>query len=255
MMTKPSTDEFYVGYLDRAPHGLARFVKSVTLWAVVGLTAVFTLLAATQDEQPSGVFEFGVQREFEGVLYLEPVPYLRITPPGGEGSRAPATQLLLVGLGKHAIPQSYRRHDGRKVAFRGSLIYRENLAMIEMNDPDSFRELGEPAPGERRTRSGPIAAVELSGELVDTKCWLGVMRPATGKVHRGCAVRCLAGGVPPGLLVRDRGGDATVFLLVGEDGSSLELDPQLAARTIEVQGMLEFADGLAVVRVARLGLL
>ncbi len=27
----------------------------------------------------------------------------------------------------------------------------------------------------------------LSGEIVDGKCWLGVMKPATGGVHRGCA--------------------------------------------------------------------
>lgn len=248
-MGRPS-DEFYVGYADRAPAGLARFAKRVVALLAVGVVGLFGLMASTQAPQPTGLFEFLEPREFEGVLYMEPVPYLRMTSPGGGVS-----QLLLVGLGKFGVPEEYRQHDGRKVAFRGNLIYREQLAMVEMNDPESFRELGPPGPGEGRSRSGPIGEVRLTGELVDTKCWLGVMRPATGKVHRGCAVRCLAGGIPPGLLVRDREGNADLFLLVGDDGSRLELDPQWAARTLSVRGSLESADGLPVVRVAELGLM
>ena len=71
------------------------------------------------------------------------------------------------------------------------------------------------------------------GELVDTKCFLGVMRPATGKVHRGCAIRCLNGGAPPGLLVRDDLGDS---LLAGSEGKGLDIDWDLAARSLEVEG-------------------
>jgi hypothetical protein len=248
-MQQPS-DEFYVGYVDRAPAGLARFVKRVVALLAVGVVGLFGLMASTQGPQPTGVFEFLEPREFEGVLYAEPLPYLRMTSPGGGVSR-----LLLVGFGKFGAPEAYLQHDERKVAFRGNLIYRAGLAMVEMNDPESFRELGPPGPDEGRSRSGPIGEVRLTGELVDTKCWLGVMRPATGKVHRGCAVRCLAGGIPPGLLVRDPAGNADVFLLVGDDGGRLDFDPQWAARTVSVRGRLETADGLPVVRVSELGLM
>lgn len=51
----------------------------------------------------------------------------------------------------------------------------------------------------------------LQGEIVDSKCYLGVMRPGNTKTHRACAVRCIAGGVPPVLLVRDAQGDAMYF--------------------------------------------
>lgn len=61
------------------------------------------------------------------------------------------------------------------------------------------------------------------------------MRPETGKVHRACAIRCLSGGVPPGLLVRDKSGDGVVLLLASETGGKLEYDVQLAARFITVK--------------------
>lgn len=41
-----------------------------------------------------------------------------------------------------------------------------------------------------------LGMFELSGEIVDGKCYLGVMNPGSGKVHRDCAARCLSGGVP-----------------------------------------------------------
>jgi hypothetical protein len=34
-------------------------------------------------------------------------------------------------------------------------------------------------------------------------------------VHRDCAVRCISGGIPPALLVRDAAGHAMTLLLAG----------------------------------------
>ena len=36
-----------------------------------------------------------------------------------------------------------------------------------------------------------LGPVELTGEIADSKCWLGVMNPGEGTVHRDCARRCL----------------------------------------------------------------
>jgi hypothetical protein len=94
----------------------------------------------------------------------------------------------------------------------------------------------------------------LRGELVDTKCWLGVMRPSTGKVHRACAVRCLAGGVPPGLLVRRDGEADRIVLLAGPEGRGPDFDPQWGGRVVEARGRLEMLGGLWVLRAGRIGL-
>ena len=87
------------------------------------------------------------------------------------------------------------------------------------------------------------------GEIVDSKCFLGVMKPGHLKPHRSCAVRCISGGVPPVLLVRDADGNATYLLLVGSNGEALNhqvLD--LIAEPVEVTGRLWRYDNWLVLR-------
>ena len=58
-----------------------------------------------------------------------------------------------------------------------------------------------------------LGEVQLTGEIVDSKCYFGVMNPGGGKVHRDCAARCISGGIPPAFLVRDGGGNTATLLL------------------------------------------
>ena len=77
----------------------------------------------------------------------------------------------------------------------------------------------------------------LVGEIVDSKCFLGVMKPGNSKPHRACAARCISGGIPPVLLVRDKQGNPTYFLLVSSAGESVNdavLD--LVAEPVEITG-------------------
>ncbi len=242
-------DDFYIGYQDKAAPMQARFVRRVVIGLAALVAVLVVLIAARQRPQPDGRFEFGTSRVFEGVLYELPVPALRVPANGGV-----ATNFVLVGFGKHGLPDFARGSDGKKVRFNGSLIQKDRLVMIEMNDAGSFQVLGEPAANERRGVSESLGDVSLIGELVDTKCWSGVMRPATGKVHRACAVRCLSGGVPPGLLVRDDQGNAAVVLLAGADGGKLVYDVQWAARVVHARGELELRDALPVLRITTLTL-
>jgi len=256
-------EDFFVGYLP-VPSRLGRRLR----WVAVGLLMMAPVLALLvawgQGSFRSGVFEFGKTRSFEGVLYETPVPMLRLTPQEGA-----TTNLLLVSFGKHGLPEEARGHHGKKVSFDGSLIYRRGLSMVEMNALDTFRVHGDPGPGEARPPAESLGAVSLVGEIVDTKCFSGVMRPATGKVHRACAIRCISGGVPPGLLVRDTpantedAGDGrpggTVFVLAGADGKALDgntqdFDVEWAGRVVEARGELQLLDGLPVVLVASLDL-
>ena len=77
----------------------------------------------------------------------------------------------------------------------------------------------------------------LSGEIVDSKCWLGVMKPATGTVHRGCATRCLSGGIPPLLMTTDSTGATMHLLLTGADGGPAhQWLKELVGRRVTVSG-------------------
>jgi hypothetical protein len=244
------SDEFYIGWEERAPLGQSRWLRRMIPIIGLAVVALAALLAGFQRPQEPGRFEFGVVREFSGELHGDPVPRLRMT----NVTDGSVTNLLLVGAGKFGLPAFARGHEGAQVRFRGSLIEQGALAMIEMNDAESFSVIEPARAGATPPPVNPQGAIELQGELVDTKCYLGVMRPATGKVHRACAVRCLIGGVPPGLLVRDGAGNAFVVLLAGADGGRLDFDVQWAARVLRVRGELELRDQLPVLRVAAMQL-
>lgn len=242
-------DDFYIGYLARSPDRLGRHVR----WGVAGTVFVALALivgvAARQTPAEPGSFEFGIERDFEGVLRVAPLPILRSASASGA-----VTNYVLVGEGKHGLPAFAQAHDGERVRFRGSLIQKGPSVMVEMNDAKSFTAVGPATASDAPENTVPLGRVVLTGELVDTKCYFGVMRPATGKVHRACAVRCLSGGVPPGLLVRDGRGGGVVVMLTGSGGGPLRLDPQWAARSLRATGDLSLRDGIPVLDTTGLAL-
>ena len=66
-----------------------------------------------------------------------------------------------------------------------------------------------------------LGTFELSGEIVDGKCYLGVMNPGSGKVHRDCAARCLSGGVPTLFATNDFRGEPAVLQLTDSNQKPL----------------------------------
>ena len=43
----------------------------------------------------------------------------------------------------------------------------------------------------------PLGSLQIEGEIVDIKCWLGRMKPGDGRTHRACGQFCIQGGIPP----------------------------------------------------------
>ena len=117
--------------------------------------------------------------------------------------------------------------------------------MLEL-DPQAIR-LGPDVPSRDQAVSlGPIA---LTGEIVDSKCYLGVMNPGNGKVHRDCAARCISGGIPPSFLVKDDSGQSHVLLLSGSDGRKLGREVlSFVGEPIRIEGELGRVQGLFVFR-------
>ena len=89
----------------------------------------------------------------------------------------------------------------------------------------------------------------LIGEIVDSKCFLGVMNPGALTPHRACAIRCISGGIPPVLLVRQTNGPALYFLLVSRDGRPVNKQVlNLVAEPVEITGEVERQGELLVLR-------
>lgn len=242
-------DPFYIGYLDESPPTLVRHTRRIVVLLAVMVIGLTALLAARQTPAEPGSFEFGVRRTFTGVILKSPLPLLRSVSTNGA-----VTHHLLVGSGKYGLPAFARGNAGKLVRFDGSLIQKGDSAMVELNAPKTFKVLGPATGGELPQKQERITEIVLTGELVDTKCYFGVMRPATGKVHRACAVRCLSGGVPPGLLVRDHEGGAVALPLTGSNNQPLKFDAEWAARIVTAKGHLILNEGLLRLEVRELSL-
>lgn len=236
------SEEFYIGYLERAPSGLRRFLQRRIVAAAGVLVMVTVLVATRQAPVGEGRFEYGIVRTFEGRFLADPLPLLQVDGPG-----TAVTNYGVVGPGKHGVPETLSRLHGQRIRIRGSLIERDGARMIEWNDLDSLETLPAPPQSSQDPAPTHLGELQLTGELVDTKCYFGVMRPGSGKVHRACAVRCLSGGVPAGLLVRREDGQAVVVLLVGE-GKEVPWKVSWAGREIRVRGRLERRDTTWVLR-------
>ena len=82
-----------------------------------------------------------------------------------------------------------------------------------------------------------LALVTLTGEIVDSKCFLGVMNPGQLTPHRACAIRCISGGCPPVLLVRQKDGPPAYFLLVSADGKPVNKQVlDMVAEPLQITG-------------------
>jgi hypothetical protein len=211
-------NDFYVGYLPKAPTALARFVRKVII--VLGLLAVTAALVLVVGQMPfaSSAFEYGKLRSFEGVVVTQPFPTLLVARPGAIGQQDKYSRYLLVAPGKHGADDLVATFDGKQVRLQGQLIYREGGTMVEIA-PGSLAVIDATPTVQATTRD--LGTVTLTGEIVDSKCYLGVMNPGQGKVHRDCAARCLSGGTPPIFVTTD---GHEQLLLIGVDGRALGRD-------------------------------
>jgi len=201
----------------------------------LGLLAMAVVVVLLSGQMPfaKSTFEFGKSRSFEGILEATPYPTLLVDRPGNVGPNFKYSPYLLVAPGKHGADMLFEGMNGKRVRLKGELIYREGQTMIEV-EPASIQTFVNSGPGPAQFHS--LGKVTLTGEIVDSKCYLGVMNPGVGKVHRDCASRCISGGVPP--LFVTSAGDR--FLLVGPDERPFQRDALRAfiAEPIRLRGEL-----------------
>lgn len=232
------TDEFYIGWQGQAPVGIGWHVRKTMVALLVLLLALAGLVALAQRTIGVAVFEWGALKTFTGILKSEPYPHLLVQRPGQSGSQS---AYYLVAPFKFGLkPETIAQFEGKEVTLNGTLIYRGNQTMIEAV-PESIKlHTAQPA-APLRSGTGPrptsLGRLTLVGEIVDSKCYLGVMNPGRLTPHRACAVRCISGGIPPILLVRQSGDQPLYFLLVSSDGRPVNKQVlDMVAEPIEITG-------------------
>jgi hypothetical protein len=252
--TTSNGDELYIGYDPPMPPGIARFVKRAVLTIGAGVPIAAGLLAIGHVRVDGGAFDFGRPRQLAGVISTRPYPAIHLDARADAGTGAGArrdTWALLVAPGKHGADSLVSTFDGARVTLEGTRIQRGNRVMFEVT-PGSIARAGHagaanaadnasthPSASPFPFSSTDDAMVTLRGEIVDSKCHLGVMVPGEGKTHKDCASLCLRGGIPPALLVRDREGRSVLMLLVSLSGEPVgQAAVRLAGEPVEVTGAI-----------------
>ena len=91
--------------------------------------------------------------------------------------------------------------------------------------------------------TGAVAAatpqrVKVTGEVIDSWCYLSEIMYAEGTAHHQCAIWCAAGGVPIGILGED--GKVYLILKLGNDAANVANPAvlKLQTRKVSVEGDL-----------------
>ncbi len=241
------TDEFYQGYSPTIPPGIRRF-----LWIVIPLiTAIVVVLSivlpSIHNQYSTG--SYTGFREYEGLLMDQPVPHLIIPRQGQTNSDNAYSRYVLAGTRKTSVDPKILEFAGNWVKIRALPVFRDGMTLLAVS-AKATPEIIEPPPNQSLTlpQGKTLGNFTLAGEIVDTKCYLGVMKPGQLKVHRDCAIRCISGGVPPSLRVVDATGNIEYFLLVDSDSKAVNssiLD--LVADPVEVTGeVVQYGDLLVL---------
>ena len=243
----PDQDEFYIGYEPKVPALLANLLKRVVLGLSTGALVLAVVLVLAQHPFDPSVFEFQIYRNFEGVFELFP-PSLLIERSGVQVPDNAVSRYILVAPGKHGVSRELAGFHNKKVRLEGALIYRDGMTMIELL-PASLHLMDAGLGEIKKPSVEDLGTYTLKGEIVDSKCFLGVMNPGNGKVHRDCAVRCISGGIPPGFLVKNQKGEATLLLLQGADGHSINNEIlDRVAEPIEISGQVIRLEDILILR-------
>lgn len=186
------------------------------LRAGIGLTTASAVLgfglAALQQPPGTGQWDPDAVREWRGIVSAEPYAMLRTLDLGG----GPRTALLSC-LGKCGVAARIGSLTGQAVVVKGSLIQRGRHSMIAVDEQgDWIRRLdGTIAdPALHFPSHQPLGEVHLIGEILDSKCWFGAMRPSSGKVHKACAALCIRGGIPPAFFARGPANQGVLMIMM-----------------------------------------
>lgn len=237
-------NEFYIGWMPKAPAGFAKHVKKVLLILFPLALIIGLMLASFQKKFSTGNFEFGKITELKGIYFNSPVPMLRVLNGKDIFGNVSYTSIPLVGYGKHgaetAIMELEKEKDvsfnGKELTLKGTLIYSDGKILLQVNkDDDPVVNIGKEVAAEL-PKQNELGIQKIKGEIIDPKCYFGVMKPGEGKVHRDCAIRCILGGIPPVLKAMNEKGEKNYYLLVGPNGEKMnEAVQDYVAEPLEIE--------------------
>ena len=222
-MKDQDKDEFYIGYVDEVPRGIKTMTKRFVLLGFLVLILFALVFALTQNQFKNSTFELTDTTTISGVYHESPYPMLRV-----QTSDATYKNILLLGFGKigagpflEEIKTKTTTLSGSMLSIEGNLIYYNGKTLLQIIDGAAVSLVRE-GNGKDVPREKTLAkAKQFKGEIIDPKCYFGVMKPGKGKIHRSCAVLCIAGGIPPVLATADANNISEYYLITDLNGAPI----------------------------------
>jgi hypothetical protein len=209
-------DDYFIGYLDM-PQKHRRFLLQLTPALLLFSGGLGALVSSSQNYSGNANWDSDVIT-LKGVFILDPYPTMITESPDGE-----LVKYYLVNSGKHALEEHYARHVGKNIEISGLELYRDHMHKVRMfeviEDSLTVFDYNHTMQHDTMLHSHDTEAIQVSGRIVDSKCWLGAMRPGTGYVHSGCGRLCLEGGIPPFFV----GDNNLAYLMCDQDGAILDV--------------------------------
>ncbi len=226
--------EFYIGYLPKMPKSFAKVVRPfVGVLLVLGIAFAILFLVG-QKPFAKSYFEFGNVKDFEGTIQAESIPFLLVEKAEKNNGLPTFERIPLVAEFKEDADKLVKDFNGQRVKLKGTKIYRDNLQMIEVVTASVEKVSGE---AQKTVEEENLGTQTLKGEIIDSKCYLGVMNPGDHKTHKICAINCLRGGIPALFVVKDTEGNTSELWLLGEDGKAINKDIlDYVAEPVEMSG-------------------
>lgn len=215
---------FFIGY-QPMPKGLKAPVLGAVLAFVLLAVGAAALIAVNQRDPGTGLWAFDRPVTMTGRLEYAPYPLLLVD--GGEESWSGKVAFLSL-VGKLGVQDYLNAYKGDHVALTGFRIEREGMVMLEVIEAEDAVDLvASRAPDNPFLDAEPVSLgpQSLQGEIIDSKCFLGVMKPGDGKVHKACATVCVVGGIPPMFVGWKADGTYDLYLITDPDGRAIVTTP------------------------------
>ena len=244
-------DEFYVGYLDAIGTKTKKSIKRFIV-LTLGIAIIAALIFGfSQKKFKNSSFELSNATKITGVYHENPYPMLRV-----KVAENTYKNILLLGFGKSSanpflekIRTETPELSGQTLTIEGNLIYYNGKTLIQITD-------GEKVTITKATQANQIpvktviSEMTLEGEIIDPKCYFGVMKPGFGKIHRSCAVRCISGGIPPVLATSDENNISEYYLVTDEQGNAIHKDIlAYIGKPSKIKGVVEKFDDWHLLKI------
>ena len=233
--------EFFVPYIKGSLGKRTR--KNTRLFVVILILIVLCgalVFGFSQNKFKNSTFELTSETTISGIYNENPYPMLRVKLSANEYKN-----ILLIGFGKsdaspflEKLMAEHSHLIGKEISISGNLIYYNGKTLLQITNEDNIvlidkkiREL--PAPES-------IGMHMLTGEIVDPKCYFGVMKPGKGKIHKSCAILCISGGIPPVFVSSNEDATVKYFLVTDINRNAIQEDVlEHIGEPIEVAGEVE----------------